>query len=42
MLAIKRPGIGLSPTQIEKILGKKTKKSITKDELIRLNMVESL
>jgi sialic acid synthase SpsE len=40
MLAIKRPGIGLSPTQIEQILGKKTKKSITKDELIRLNMVE--
>jgi N,N'-diacetyllegionaminate synthase len=40
MLAIKRPGNGLSPTKIEQILGKKTKKSILKDELIRLNMVE--
>jgi N,N'-diacetyllegionaminate synthase len=40
MLAIKRPGIGLSPTQIEQILAKKTKKSIKKDVIIRLNMVE--
>jgi sialic acid synthase SpsE len=40
MLSIKRPGIGLSPTQIEQILGKKTKKPIQKDELIHLNMVE--
>ncbi|DAC72549.1 MAG TPA: N-acetylneuraminate synthase [Thermoplasmata archaeon] len=40
MLAIKRPGNGLSPTKIEQILGKKTKKPIQKDERIRLNMVE--
>jgi N,N'-diacetyllegionaminate synthase len=40
MLAIKRPGVGLSPTQLEQILGKKTKKPLIKDELIRLNMVE--
>jgi N,N'-diacetyllegionaminate synthase len=40
MLAIKRPGVGLSPTQLDQILGKKTKKPLIKDELIRLNMVE--
>lgn len=40
MLDIKRPGTGLSPMQIENLLGRKTKKPITKDELIRLNMVE--
>jgi N,N'-diacetyllegionaminate synthase len=39
MLVIKRPGIGLPPAQIGQILGKKTKKPINKDELIRLNMV---
>jgi N,N'-diacetyllegionaminate synthase len=40
MVAIKRPGIGLSSAYIERILGKKTKKTIQKDEIIRLNMVE--
>lgn len=40
MLDIKRPGTGLSPAHLPLLLGKKTKKSITKDELIRLNMVE--
>jgi N,N'-diacetyllegionaminate synthase len=40
MLDIKRPGTGLSPTCLQKILGKKTKKPLSKDELIRLNMVE--
>jgi N-acetylneuraminate synthase len=40
MLEIKRPGTGLSPIHLQQLLGKKTKKSITKDEHIRLNMVE--
>jgi sialic acid synthase SpsE len=40
MLSIKRPGTGLSPATIEKILGKKTKRAIKKDELIRSTMVE--
>jgi N,N'-diacetyllegionaminate synthase len=40
MLAIKRPGNGLSPIQLKQILGKKTKKPIKKDERVRLNMVE--
>jgi N,N'-diacetyllegionaminate synthase len=40
MLDIKRPGTGLSPAHLQQLLGKKTKKSITKDELIHLNMVE--
>lgn len=40
MLAMKRPGTGLPPTQLIKILGRKTKKTIRKDELLRLNMVE--
>lgn len=40
MLAIKRPGTGLSPSQIDHIIGRKTKKPIKKDQLIRLNMVE--
>jgi N-acetylneuraminate synthase/N,N'-diacetyllegionaminate synthase len=40
MVTIKRPGIGLPPALIGQILGKRTKKPIKKDELIRLNMVE--
>lgn len=42
MLDIKRPGTGLPPATLEKILGKKTTRAIQKDELIRLNMVEYL
>lgn len=40
MLIIKRPGIGISPADIKKIIGKKTKKDITVDELLRWDMVE--
>jgi sialic acid synthase SpsE len=40
MLDIKRPGMGLPPAKLENILGKKTKRVIKKDELIRLSMVE--
>jgi len=40
MLDIKRPGTGLPPTKIEYLLGKKTKRDIKKDELIKLSLVE--
>jgi len=40
MIYIKRPGMGLPPAKLENILGKKTKRVIKKDELIRLSMVE--
>jgi N-acetylneuraminate synthase/N,N'-diacetyllegionaminate synthase len=34
-LTIKRPGIGLTPKYMKKIIGKKAKKNIKKDELIK-------
>jgi N,N'-diacetyllegionaminate synthase len=40
MLTIKRPGIGISPEDIEKIIGKKTKKDIIFDEILRWDMVD--
>jgi N-acetylneuraminate synthase/N,N'-diacetyllegionaminate synthase len=40
MLIVKRPGTGLSPVYLSKIIGKKTKRRIVKDELIQLDMVE--
>lgn len=40
MLDVKRPGNGLPPKQLQQLLGKKTKKSIKKDQLLRINMVE--
>jgi len=40
MIIIKRPGTGLEPSEIKKIIGKKAKKSIKKDEIIQKNMVE--
>lgn len=40
MLSIKRPGTGLSPIYLQELIGKKTKKPIKKDQLLRLNMVE--
>ncbi len=40
MLVIKRPGVGISPAEIEKIIGKKTKKDITADEILHWDMVE--
>ena len=33
----KRPAYGISPSKIDKILGKKIKNSIKKDSLIKLN-----
>jgi N,N'-diacetyllegionaminate synthase len=40
MLSIKRPGTGLPPTELEKIIGKKTKRCIAQDEIFQLDMVE--
>lgn len=40
MLDFKRPGTGLSPMHLKQLLGRKTKKPIKKDQLIRFDMVE--
>lgn len=40
MLTFKRPGTGMQPSKIDKIIGKKTKHLIKKDELINYDMVE--
>lgn len=40
MVVIKRPGTGLKPSNIEKIIGKKAKHNILKDEIFNLEMVE--
>lgn len=40
MIAVKRPGIGVSPSQIDKIIGKKAKRTIAKDEIFQADMVE--
>ena len=40
MLIIKRPGTGLKPVDLDKIVGKKIKKHIAKDEILQIDMVE--
>jgi len=40
MVVIKRPGTGLNPSNIDKIIGKKAKQDIVKDEIFDLEMVE--
>ena len=40
MLAVKRPGTGISPIDMEKVIGRKTKRNIIKDELIDWDMVQ--
>jgi len=40
MIAIKRPGTGLKPHDLDKIIGKKSKRQISKDEILQLDMVE--
>ena len=40
MLIIKRPGTGLQPSEIKKIIGKKAKRTIKKDEILKESMVE--
>ena len=39
MLSIKRPGIGIKPEYINKIVGKRAIKNIKRDELIKLKML---
>ena len=40
MITFKRPGTGLPPTEINKIIGKKANRHIIKDEIFKLDMVE--
>lgn len=40
MIVIKRPGTGLNPSDLDKIIGKKSRRYIAKDEIFQLNMVE--
>lgn len=40
MIIIKRPGTGITPGDFDKIIGKKAKRKITKDEIMQYNMVE--
>lgn len=40
MIVIKRPGTGLNPSDLDKIIGKKARRYIAKDEIFQLNMVE--
>ena len=39
-IIIKRPGTGLKPSDLDKIIGKKANRHILKDEVFQLNMVE--
>lgn len=39
MLGFKRPGTGLKPSDLDKIIGKKAKKTIVKDEILKIDMV---
>lgn len=41
MIAIKRPGTGLSPSQLETILGRKVREALKADDLIQLDMLVS-
>ena len=36
MIGFKKPGTGIDPSDINKVLGKKTKKDILKDNLIKI------
>lgn len=40
MVTFKRPGTGISPAELEKILGKKVTVSITTDDILQWNMIE--
>jgi len=40
MLVIKRPGTGVSPSDFDAIIGKKTKRDISVDEVLQWDMVE--
>ena len=40
MLTYKRPGTGISPVEIDKVIGKKAKTLIPEDELIKYDYLE--
>ncbi len=40
MVTFKRPGTGISPAELGKLIGKKAKKKISEDDIIRWDMVE--
>ena len=40
MIIIKRPGTGLKPTDVDKVINKKAKRKISKDEIFQLDMVQ--
>ena len=40
MLTYKRPGTGISPSEIENVIGKKAKMDIAEDELIKFEFLE--
>ncbi len=40
MIIIKRPSTGLRPTDLDKIVGKKAKRCILKDEIFKIDMIE--
>ena len=40
MLTYKRPGTGISPSELDKIIGKKAKMDIAEDELIKYEYLE--
>ncbi len=40
MLALKRPGTGIAPKDLKKLVGKKAKKAIPRDSLVTWDMVE--
>ncbi|MGA2461284.1 MAG: N-acetylneuraminate synthase [Candidatus Bathyarchaeia archaeon] len=40
MIAIKRPGTGISPSEIQKVLGKIARRAIKRDEVLTWHMVE--
>ena len=40
MLTYKRPGTGISPTEIDKIIGKKSKIDIEDDTILKTEMFE--
>lgn len=41
MLAVKRPGTGLEPKFLDRVIGKRAKQDIKKDDLVSLEMLES-
>ena len=40
MLTYKRPGTGISPSEIDNVIGKKAKETIPEDELLKYDYLE--